>query len=93
MGDSCCWTHKTKDKKLGEVMGIMSEIRTAEDAITKAESFVFKYYSFHRLETVKKAADSWVVRFDVAVLGPKQIVTVKLDKDTGDVLEFTSAES
>jgi len=84
---------RLRTKKLGEVMGIMSEIRTTEDAITKAESFVFKYYSFHRLETVKKAADSWVVQFDVAVLGPKRIVTVKLDKNTGDVIEFTSAES
>ena len=71
----------------------MGEIRTAEDAITKAESFVFQYYAFHRLETVKKVGDGWVVQFDVAVLGPKDIVTVRLDKNSGDVIEYTSAES
>lgn len=70
----------------------MSEIRTAEEAITKAESFVFKYYVFHKLETVRKAADCWVVEFDVAVLGPREIVTVKLDKNTGEVIEYTKAE-
>jgi hypothetical protein len=70
----------------------MSEIRTAEDAIRKADLFIARYYAFHRLDSVRKAADAWVIRYDVSVLGPKRIVTIKLDKETGDVIEYTSAE-
>jgi uncharacterized membrane protein YkoI len=70
--------------------GIMSEITTAEDAIRKADSFLSKYYIFHRLETVKKEGDTWVVRYDVSVLGPKEITTIKLDAKTGSVVEYTS---
>ena len=70
----------------------MSELTTAEDAIRKAESFITKYYPFHKLGSVKKAGDIWIVRYDVALLGPKSIVTIKLDKETGDVIEYTSAE-
>ena len=68
----------------------MSEIITAEDAVRKADSFLSKYYIFHRLENVKKAGDSWVVRYDVSVIGPKNIVIIKLDAKTGSVVEYTS---
>ena len=70
----------------------MSEIATVEQAVQKAESFLIRYYTFLRLESVKKSANSWIVRFDVAVVGPKRIVTIKLDKDTGEVIEYVSAE-
>ena len=70
----------------------MGEIKTAEDAISKAESFLAKYYAFRRLESVKKKEDGWVVRFDVSIIGPKIIVTIKLDKTTGEVVEYISSE-
>ena len=70
----------------------MREITTAEDAIRKADLFITRYYPFHRLEGARRVANTWIVRYDVAVLGPKRIVTIKLDKETGDVIEYTSAE-
>lgn len=70
----------------------MSEITTAEDAIRKADLFLDKYYPFRRLDGVRKTGELWVVRFDVAVIGPKEIVTIKLDKETGDVVEYNRAE-
>lgn len=70
----------------------MSEIRMAEDAIRKAELFIDKYYPFRKLEGVRRVVNTWIVQYDVAVLGPKRIVTIKLDKETGDVIEYTSTE-
>jgi len=90
--DSCCRMNKTKDKELREGIGVMNEIKTVEQAVGKAEAFIIRYYAFHRLESVKKSADTWIVRFDVSVVGPKRIVTIRIDKNTGDVIEYTSAE-
>ena len=70
----------------------MNEITTAEDAIRKAESFLNKYYAFHRLAGVRKEENNWVVRFDVSIIGPKSIVTIKLDSKTGAVVEYISSE-
>jgi len=72
-------------------MGIMSELTTVEDAIRKAESFIDKYYPFHKLESVKKVGNIWIVRYDVSVIGPKVVIIIKLEKQTGDVVEYTSA--
>ena len=68
----------------------MSEIITAEDAIKKTDSFLNKYYFFHRLENVKKMGDNWVVQYDVSVIGPKNIVIIKLDAKTGSVVEYNT---
>jgi hypothetical protein len=70
---------------------IMSEISTAEDAIKKASGFLSDYYYFHRLESVKKTGNNWIVEYDVSVLGPKEIVTIKLDSKDGSVLEYTKS--
>jgi hypothetical protein len=70
----------------------MSEIATVEDAVRKADSFITRYYAFHRLDSVRKAGNVWIVRYDVAVLGPKRIVIIKLDGKTGEVIEYTSPE-
>ena len=68
----------------------MSEINTAEDAVRKADSFLNKYYLFHRLEGVKKTGDNWVVQYDVSVIGPKHIVIIKLDAKTGSLIEYNT---
>ena len=65
-------------------------IITAEDAIRKADSFLTKYYLFHRLENVKKTGDNWVVQYDVSVIGPKNIVIIKIDAKTGSVVEYNT---
>jgi hypothetical protein len=70
----------------------MKEITTAEDAIRQAESFLNRYYAFRRLAGVRKEGDNWVVRFDVSIIGPKSIVTIKLDSKTGAVVEYISPE-
>jgi len=70
----------------------MSQIRTAEDAIRKADAFLTKYYLFRRLEGVKKVEDNWVIRYDVSVVGPKRIVIVKFDKETGGLVEYISPD-
>lgn len=92
MDDNCCGANKNKDKKLGEVIEVMSEIRTAEDAIEKAELFLMKYYPFRKLQGVRRAENSWIVQFDVSVIGQKIVVSMTLDKDTGEVIEYTGAE-
>jgi len=68
----------------------MSGITTAEDAMRIANTFIDKYYPFYRLQSVRKEGDEWVVRYDVSVVGPKSIVIIRLDKNTGDLIEYTS---
>jgi len=68
----------------------MSEINTAEDAVRKADSFLTKYYLFRRLEGVKKTDDTWVVQYDVSLIGPKKIVIIKFDAKTGSLIEYNT---
>lgn len=70
----------------------MSEIRTAEDAIRKADTFVSKYFLFRRLEGVKKVEGNWVLRYDVSVVGPRRIVTIKFDGKTGGLVEYITPD-
>lgn len=66
----------------------MSDITAAEDATRIAEQLLNKYYSFYRLEMAKKIDGSWLVEYDVSILGPKQMITIKLDAKTGSILEY-----
>ena len=68
----------------------MSEINTAEDAVRKADSFLDKYYLFRRLEGVKKTDDTWVVQYDVSLIGPKKMVIIKFDAKTGSLIEYNT---
>ena len=69
----------------------MGEITSVQIAIKKADEFINPYYFFRRLEGAKKVEDVWVVEYDVSILGPKEIVKVKLDSTTGDVIEYTKS--
>ena len=70
----------------------MNGIATAEDAVKKADSFLDKYYLFRRLEGVKKTGDSWVVQYDVSVIGPPKIVIIKFDAKTGSLIEYDTGK-
>ena len=70
----------------------MSAITTAEDAISKADSLIVRYYSFYRLQNVRKDGDEWVVRYDVSVIGPPKIVIIRLDAKTGNLIEYDTGE-
>lgn len=70
----------------------MSEIRTAEDAIRKADTFLTKYFLFRRLEGVRKVEGNWVIRYDVSVVGPKRIVIIKFDGKTGGLVEYITPD-
>lgn len=67
----------------------MPKIETAEDAVNIAEKFLLRYYSYRILQKVTQDLGKWVVEFDVSILGPKEIVRIKLDADTGSVIEYT----
>ena len=68
----------------------MAPIATAEEAVDLADRFLKKYYFFIRLDKVVKENGSWSIDFDTAVLGPKKIIHVKIDGESGGVTEFTS---
>ncbi|MBN1366628.1 MAG: hypothetical protein JW967_01705 [Dehalococcoidales bacterium] len=67
----------------------MSEITSVEEAIKKAVSFLNEYYAFKKLEKVKKVGDVWIVEYDVSILGPKEIVIIKIDSKNGQIIEYT----
>jgi len=67
----------------------MGEVTNVEEAVRIAEQFVGKYYLIHKLEKVTRQDDIWAVKFDVSILGPKEIISVKLDQKTGSIVEYT----
>ncbi len=67
----------------------MSEVNNAEEAVIIADQFISKYYFMHRLEKVIQQGEVWVVEYDISLLGPKVGVRIKLDRNTGSLLEYT----
>lgn len=67
----------------------MPAIERAEDAVNTAERFLFKYYPLHRLLKVVKEEAAWLVEFDISILPPRQIVSIRLDPETGNVIKYT----
>lgn len=69
----------------------MPAIERAEDAINIAERFLNRYYPLRRLKKAVKEESSWLVEFDVSILPPRQIIRIRLDPSTGDLIEYTEA--
>ena len=70
----------------------MSAINTAEDAVKIAEEFLQRYYYFRKLRNAKQEDHSWLVEFDVGVL-KTDLVRIKLDADSGAIIEYISPEA
>ena len=69
----------------------MTEINTVENAVKKADEFINQYYFFKKLDGARKAENVWIVEYDVSIIGPKEIVKIKLDSETGDILEYSKS--
>ncbi len=69
----------------------MPAIERAEDAINIAEQLVARYYPLHRLVKAVKEEGAWLVEFDVSILLPRQIIRIRLDPSTGDLIDYTEA--
>ena len=67
----------------------MSEVNDAEEAIRIADQFVSKYYIIHRLEKVIQQGEVWVVEYDISIIGPKEGIRIKLNRNTGRLIEYT----
>ncbi len=65
-------------------------VRTAEEAIERANNFLSRYsYLTKRPISAKKEGESWEVSFDVSIFGPRQIVNLVIDAESGAVTEFS----
>lgn len=65
-------------------------IGTAEDAINRGNQFLSRYsYLIIRPVSARREGEGWNVEFDVSVFGPKQIVRLTIDSQTGSITEFT----
>lgn len=69
----------------------MPSIETAEDAVTVARRFLAQYYPLHRLTRAVKEEAAWLVEFDISILPPRQIIRIRLDPSTGNLIEYTEA--
>ena len=67
----------------------MPLIRNAEEAIDAAERMVSRYHAFRKLERVVRDKNEWIVEFDVSILGPLELVRIRLEAETGVVTEYT----
>ncbi len=67
----------------------MSEVNNAEEAVKIADQFISKYYYIHKLEKVIQQDEVWVVEYDISILAPKVGVRIKLDRNTGSIIEYT----
>ena len=64
-------------------------IRTAEQAIDRATQFLRSHgYYTSRPVSVQREGDHWEVSFDVSFLGPRKIVSLTIDSNTGDITAF-----
>lgn len=70
----------------------MPPVKSAQEAILTAENFIMRYHAFRKLLRVQKEALSWYVEFDVGIVG-REIVRIRLDPSTGEVIEYTSPEA
>lgn len=67
----------------------MSKVNNAEEAVSIADQFISKYYYIHKLEKVIQQGQVWVVEYDISILGPKERIRIKLDGNTGSIIEYT----
>lgn len=72
-------------------MKSMPRIENAQEAIEVAQRFVRKYHNFVILKRASKQQGNWVVEFDVGLLNT-DIRVVKLDGDSGNVIEYGPAK-
>lgn len=67
----------------------MSEVNNAEEAVRIADQFISQYYYIHKLEKVMKQDEVWVVEYNISIIGPKERIRIKLDRNTGSIIEYT----
>ena len=68
-------------------------ITTAEQAINRGRAFLSdNSYMISRPTAAKREGDHWTVVFDVSVLGPRQVVRMTIDSQTGDINEFSDED-
>ena len=68
-----------------------SPITTAEQAITIGDRFLSRFsYLVKRPLSARQEEDRWEVTFDVSVIGPKQIIRLEIDSESGAITEFST---
>jgi len=67
----------------------MSEVNNVEEAIRIADQFISKYYLIHKLEKVIQQGEVWVIEYNISIIGPKEEIRIKLDRNTGSLIEYT----
>lgn len=64
-------------------------IRTAEQAIDRASQFLRTHgYYTSRPTSAQRQGDHWTVLLDVSFVGPRKIVSLTIDSQTGDITGF-----
>ena len=65
-------------------------IRTAEEAIERGNDFLSRYsYLTKRPISAKREGERWEVSFDVSIFGPRQIIQLVIDSESGAITEFS----
>ena len=66
-------------------------ITTAEQAITIGDRFLSRFnYLVKRPLSARQEKGKWEVVFDVSVIGPKQLVRLSIDSESGVIAEFST---
>lgn len=69
-------------------------IRTAEQAINRGSEFLSSHgYPFNRIVSAKLEGDNWAVLFDVSIIGARQLVSLTIDSQIGDITEFAERDN
>ena len=72
---------------LGIGAAVMPPIQNLEDAVSAAEHFLFRYYSYRTLKTVRKENADWHLEFDVGILST-EILSMTIEAATGAVTSY-----
>ena len=69
-------------------------IATAEQAINRGKTFLSENnYLISRPISAKREGEQWTVVFNVSIIGPRQVVRMTIDSQTGDIMELSDDDT
>jgi len=67
----------------------MPPVKNVQQAINIGDVFISRYHFYKTLLTCNRAEKDWVLVYNVGVL-VEEYVKIRIDPDTGEVLEYTN---
>lgn len=67
----------------------MPLVRNAQNAINIGDSFIQRYHFYKTLQSCSRTEAEWVLLYNVGILD-EEYVRIRIDLETGEVVEYTN---